>query len=321
MTSKAPVLIAAALISVAAMVLMVSIIDQDNGRNDYTILGSTDNLKAGATFIIVTDDGEKVQHDRFVIDSLEDGMVTYIMYSEIHDAPLEPWITLDTFSPSKIGFDYTDPDKIPEGMQVDRNGDAYTIRGKEITESAGMVFTRIYDPLYIEYDGEKVLSVEGSKILINEGDDFYIYSTTDFRTVDGALIGTVDDYGEVKNEFEIERMYGLIVTPFERMDISMADVSVMDGKYRGFDVKMYTMNGTVDNEEYDYLKVYVYNRYIIMQKGKFWHLVPNSTYPRTFPFTMIVISNADALNPYDSGNNNCNLAEMTADVLKTMIGG
>ncbi len=42
----------------------------------------------------------------------------------------------------------------------------------------------------------------------------------------------------------------------------------MDGKYRGFDVKMYTMNDTVDEEEYDCLKVYVYNGYIIMQKGK-----------------------------------------------------
>ena len=259
------ILISAFILAVVIIGVCISMNTSHEDSTDYTLLDSPDNIVKGMTIDVIESDDVYSQIQSYIVTDVKDGIVSYDIISHFRSS-LESYITLDTFSPSAMWFDYTDPSKSPDWMSVDVNGNRYHLQGTDTTESMGESFTRSYD-LTIVYDGAKVTSVKGTKALSSEGMGHSSSAVTEYWTSNGKLYGYNIDDGFVSNEVEQDDFYRLTAMPFD-MSLVDGELTVKDGKYNGVDAKIYNLNGKYRYEEYRGLRMIVYDGIVLKLEGK-----------------------------------------------------
>jgi len=263
MDSKILVIAAvAAVIAVGGVAGFLLLGSGSGDDSDYTLLDSTDSIKKGMTAEVKGEAGDVSYYTKTVVKGVADGEVTYEETIMERNMPFGIPVSLDKFSPAKFAFDYTDPDSIPEGVEVAVDGDAYTITGGAAEYDADYT----YD-LVIVYDGESVLSVDGT-VNSKYEDERAKRSTTDrCSTADGKLTIFVDQDAVVTKVCDIEMFYGLATEDFDLDYYGEAIAETKAGKFGGVDVTIYTLVGMIYDYDYKGVDVYVYNGYIINKTG------------------------------------------------------
>ena len=235
---------------------MLYAMHKDDGKCDYTLLDSSDNVKAGFTAEFESTDHNGTLHSKRVVEKVEDGYAYNTLFYDVNN--IESVIEKDRFLPENYAFDYTSDD-LPEGIDVEQVGSVYKITGS----TEGYHTTYIYE-LSIFYADGKVYNVQGT---LKEH-----YSTD-----------TADEYGvityETKNEgvFEYfsytgwEEWRWSVDTYMEKLGPfdpdSYPGATVEDGRYGGVDVEIYTFNGEKSEIEYKDYKIYVYNGHALKMNG------------------------------------------------------
>jgi len=263
MDSKILVIAAvAAVIAVGGVAGFLLLGSGSGDDSDYTLLDSTDSIKKGMTAEVKGEAGDVSYYTKTVVKGVADGEVTYEETIMERNMPFGIPVSFDRFSPAKFAFDYTDPDSIPEGVEVAVDGDAYTITGGAAEYDADYT----YD-LVIVYDGESVLSVDGT-VNSKYEDERAKRSTTDrCSTADGKLTIFVDQDAVVTKVCDIEMFYGLATEDFDLDYYGEAIAETKAGKFGGVDVTIYTLVGMIYDYDYKGVDVYVYNGYIINKAG------------------------------------------------------
>ena len=115
------------IMAIATVVALIAIIGgiayamhKEDGRCDYSLLDSTDNIKEGFTVTYDGVDEDGTIHSKKVVDSVENGKVNYTLYIDIQDQSC--FYELDHFLPG-FPIDYTS--NIPAGIKVVKDGDCY----------------------------------------------------------------------------------------------------------------------------------------------------------------------------------------------------
>ena len=249
------------IMAIATVVALIAIIGgivyamhKDDGKCDYTLLDSTDNIKEG--FTVVYDgmcDGGTL-HSKKVVQSVENGRVTFLLTvsnnDEIH------YYDLDNFLPGNP-IDYVS--NIPEGVTVIKEGDTYTIKGT--VDQYG--YERILD-MVIVYDGEHVRHVEGTENLLFIDDGTETLGVSEYTTENGMVKEKYDYGGYETDEVSIKSFMNMIGYVSQKM---LDESTVEDGRYGGVDVKIYTFNGSYGGSEYTNYKLYVYNGHALLEEG------------------------------------------------------
>lgn len=249
----------------------------DSNDSDYTLLDSNDNIKKGLTIELTGKYSGGSMEGKYVVDSVSGGKVGYSEKMVMTDAPLGDSITLANFYPDKFIFDYTDESDIPEGIEVKHDGDTYKITGEQKETSFGKS-TRTYD-LSIKYADGEVTAVNGSMGMIQKDGSSIYEMKYKFKMSGDKLKVTGDTRQEGKHECDVDEYFDRAMTDFDMDDYKEAQITSKDGKYGGVDVKIYTVNGTVDNYEYKDVKIYVYKDYVLKQEGKI--VIGDETYDVT----------------------------------------
>lgn len=231
--------------------------------SDYALLDSDDNIKKGLTIEMKGKLGDGSANNKYVVKSVSGDTVEYSQKNEMKD--IEETLELDSVSParfeSSFGFDYTDPDTIPEGVTVTINADKYKISGTVTTYSLEYTFnlTIVYDD-----DDEEVISAEGTMKAVESKNEM----SYKLKTVDGELIATIDRTSSSTETCDVDKFYDNVLTEFDEDNYKGAEITEKDGKFGGVNVKIYTINGTVHDQEYKNVKAYVYDGYTIHMEGK-----------------------------------------------------
>jgi len=249
----------------------------DSNDSDYTLLDSNDNIKKGLTIEHTGKYSGGDMERKYVVDSVSGGKVGYSEKAVAKNVPAGSTITLANFYPDKFSFDYTDESDIPEGVEVKHDGDTYKITGEQKDTSYGER-TVVYD-LSIKYADDEVTAVNGSMEMIQKNGSSIYEMKYKFTMSGDKLKVTGDTKQEDKDECDVDDYYSRAMTNFDMDDYKGAQVTSKDGKYGGVDVKIYTVNGTVDNYEYKDVKIYVYKDYVLKQEGKI--VMGDETYDAT----------------------------------------
>ena len=249
----------------------------DSNDSDYTLLDSNDNIKKGLTIELTGKYSGGSMESKYVVDSVSGGKVGYSEKAVAKNVPAGSTITLANFYPDKFSFDYTDESDIPEGVEVKHDGDTYKITGEQKDTSYGER-TVVFD-LSIKYADDEVTAVNGSMEMIQKDGSSIYEMKYKFEMSGDKLKVTGDTKQEDTDECDVDDYYSRAMTDFDMDDYKGAQVTSKDGKYGGVDVKIYTVNGTVDNYEYKDVKIYVYKDYVLKQEGKI--VMGDETYDAT----------------------------------------
>ena len=247
--------------AIATVVAVIAIIagiayamHKDGSSCDYSLLDSTDNIKEGFTVTYDGVDEDGTVHTKKVVDSVENGRVSYTHYIAIEDQL--SFYNLDHFLP---GFPIDYVSNIPDGIKVVKDGDRYTITGT--MEDYGFDTTL---NMVIVYDGEHVQYVEGSETTIYQNDGTDELAISRFNTEDGKVREKFSMIGYETADMSIQRFWELI----GYLPPSVPEeATVEDGRYDGVDVKIYTFNGKIGTRTYTDYKFYVYDGHALKEEG------------------------------------------------------
>ena len=274
MNSKLIAIIAAVVIVAAAGgAAAYFLLKQDKEPDsDYTLLDSNDRIRPGLTLILTSSGKDYDYSDKAVVDSLPNGMVNFTEKTESENRAFGNYgYNLNDFVPSNPAcaytrFDYTAA-QLPSGVEVSQEGNDYTIKGTYTVVNMGTTVKITYDSLKITYDGTNVSAVSGTATTERTGDDMKSKEVTEFKTENGQLLSKYDDSFETKEQRAIDEFYDYMIVKFDPNNFSGTEIVDSDGSYGNVDVKIHTVNGTVDERVYENYKFYCYNGYIIHSEG------------------------------------------------------
>ena len=233
--------------------------------SDYTILDSSDNIKAGLTIKYNTQ-MEGTNNITYVVDSVDGTTVHY--HSDAHQTMTadEIW-DLSDFAPNGtvIGFDYT-TEPYPEGIHVTVSGSEYVLNG---TASIGTTMTVKLENLVIDYNGASVTSVMGKvNVTVKSATNESTYDC-DLSTQAGTLKGNLTSDTKRTAQIAASDFYGYILLPFSTAILSGTDYQESTGQLGNVTATVYTVNGTnALSQTFENVHMYVYDGYILKADGK-----------------------------------------------------
>lgn len=254
--------VAVVVAAIAAIAVYGGLDDDDGAASDYTLLGDETKVVKGLTVMVEGTAFGGSFESSYVVESVTGTTVTAnVSMNAVDMDAFGDAITFDTFLPDDTSrmpyFDYVAQASSGYGAKVTVDGSTYILDGGTDTNNCKDLRI-VYDP-----GTKKVTSVNGSMTWAETGD---AYPTTyAFRTTDGKLhVSTSYEYVFIDT---VEEFISETAIEYDPDDSDGTTVTVADGTYRGVPVKVYTASEATSDGSGDIMTVYVYNGYIIGQKG------------------------------------------------------
>ncbi len=254
-------LLAGAMVAIVVFAGYSAVTAQDS--NDYTMIDSTDSIKAGLTVDIVTKSPTGESYQKAIVQSVDGNDVTFNYDSGMKTVST---VYLNYYYPGlAIDFDYTDDSSIPSGVSVDFDGDkTYVINGS-YTDPSDTVWS--FDQVIIIFDGVDVYNVSGKYTTYMQSAGIEMTTTYLLSTSGEDVILN----GEAKITANVTRakdaFYGQVLRHYDPTTFEEYQTTEKTCRFGGLDVTVYTVNGTYSDVTYKDLDVFVYNNYMLKIDG------------------------------------------------------
>ena len=239
-------------------------------ETDYTLIDSTSNIKAGMTIKEKTESSKQNSDVTYKVTKVEGGTVTFTQKVKGTNSA-EGILVLEQFDPDKyasgiyiLAFDYRDS-TLPEGINVTKEGNVYTINGTYSVKNPVMGIEQKFTDLKITIDSD-VTAVNGK--FTNDMDlagEYYSNSSYDLNTADSKLKGTVDVSSYQEKTDGITAFYSHTLMYFTSSYKSIATSE--PSKYGNVDTTKYTLNGVASEINFKDVVMQVYKDYILYGSG------------------------------------------------------
>ena len=146
-----------------------------------------------------------------------------------------------------------------------KDGTTYTINGS-FTDTE-MSTSYKYENLVIGYDGSETTSVSGKMTTHNEKGNRITDRETTYST-EGSTVKEAHKNTAVASfsDVDVAKFYGRIFTQYNA-DTYASYATESQDTVGNVTAKVYTVNGQVDTYNYENMKFYVYQGYVIKQSG------------------------------------------------------
>ena len=258
------------------------------------LLDSADNIVPGMTIETdwLTGDNEATYHETTVVNSVVDGEVEYTneVKTEYVEVGARTYDLID-FEPNGfyINFDYTSG-TIPEGVNVYKVDDTYTLDGKFTVTIEEFNVTTAFKDLAIIYDGKEVKAVDGTvdidAVPVKLGStDRYVESAT-LEMVGDFLSGYGDSFSRYTATVDQDKFYETVIEAYDPVFYKGCVIKESKTIYEGVEVNVYDIEGDVDFYSFKDFEVFEYNGFEILNQG----LVATEIHPdfTKFEFTVNV---------------------------------